>query len=95
MDIVAEMSARYIWWKACDGQSFGVRRVLAQVMNIGGFSDVLRVLDELGEDPLRDVLANVEPGWFNPRSWAYWHYRLGIVPPGATVPPLPTRALPR
>jgi hypothetical protein len=64
-------------------------------MDIGDFGDILRILDELGEDPLRDVLANAEAGWFNPRSWAYWHYRLGFAPPGEPVPPLPTRALPR
>gem|GEM_PF-3937917 len=43
MYILSEMSAKYIWWKGCDG--------------------------------------------------AYWHYRLGVVPPGEPVPPLPTRAL--
>jgi hypothetical protein len=48
MYILSEMSAKYIWWKGCDGQPFEARRVLAQVMDIGDFDDVLRVLDDLG-----------------------------------------------
>jgi hypothetical protein len=94
MSIFSEMSAKYIWWKGGDGRPFGARRVLAQVMDIGDYDDVLRVLDDVGEEPLRDVLAHAEPGWFKPRSWSYWHYRLGVVTPGAPVPDLPKRALP-
>ncbi len=94
MDILSTMSAKYIWWKRADGQPFEARRVLAQVMDIGDFDDVLRVLDHLGEAPLRDVLAHAEAGWFKPRSWSYWHYRLGVVDPGAPVPALPKRAVP-
>lgn len=94
MDIINEMSAKYIWWKSGDGRPFDNRRVLAQVMDIGDFDDVLRLLASLGEDRFRDVLAHAEPGWFNPRSWSYWHYRLGIVPPGWPIPTLPKRALP-
>jgi hypothetical protein len=93
MNILSEMGAKYIWWKAVDGRPFEPRRVLAQVMDIGDFGDVLRVVNDIGEEPLRDVLAHAEPGWFNPRSWSYWHYRLGVVPPGRPVPTLPKRTL--
>ena len=84
MNIVSEMSAKYIWWKSGDGRPFSRRRILAQVMDMGDYRDVMRVLDDLGEEPLRDVLAHAEAGWFKPRSWSYWHYRLGIVDPGGT-----------
>lgn len=90
MSILREMSAKYIWWKGGDDQP-SPRRVLAQVMDIGDYGDVLRVVDDLGEEPLRDVLAHAQPGWFKPRSWSYWHYRLGIVAPGEPVPALPRR----
>ena len=95
MSILGEMSAKYIWWKSGDDdQPFKARRVLAQVMDIGDFGDVVRVLDDVGEEPLRDVLAHAEPGWFKPRSWSYWHYRLGVVTPGAALPAMPKRAIP-
>ena len=94
MDILADMAAKYIWWNSGDGRPFGARRVLAQVMDIGDYGDVLRGLDDLGEDRFREVLAHAQAGWFTPRSWSYWHYRLGLVDPGDPVPPLPKRALP-
>ena len=44
---------------------------------------------------LREVLSHADTGQFNERSWAYWHYRLGLAsmdnvlalpihPPGVT-----------
>jgi hypothetical protein len=36
------------------------------------------------------VLARGEAGQFSARSWAYWHYRLGLAKVDE-VPPLPVR----
>jgi hypothetical protein len=91
MSILDEMGAKYIWWKSGGDHPHAPRRILAQIMNMGDYRDVLRVLDELGEEPFRDVLSHAEAGWLNPRSWSYWHYRLGVVAPGDPVPPLPRR----
>jgi hypothetical protein len=91
MSILDEMSAKYIWWKTEGERRWMDRRTLAQIMDIGDYGDVLRVLDEIGEEPFRDVLAHAEAGWLNPRSWSYWHYRLGLIAPGEPVPPLPRR----
>jgi len=93
MSILDEMSAKYIWWKSGGEPPYATRRIIAQLMDIGDFGDVLRVLDELGEEPFRDVLSHAEAGWLNPRSWSYWHYRLGVIRPGDPVPPLPRRVL--
>ena len=49
--------------------------------------------EELGDDFLRQVLVSAEIGQFNPRSWHYWHYRLGMAELGE-VPTLPSRKLP-
>ena len=68
-------------------------RVIAQVMNIGDYADVQALVAEIGEDVLREVLARAEAGQFNERSWAYWHYRLGVSELGQ-VPAPPTRRLP-
>jgi len=46
----------------------------------------------VGDNGLREVIAHAEIGQFDARSWAYWHYRLGLAKPG-DVPPLPTRRL--
>jgi len=39
---------------------------------------------------LIEVLTHAEIGQFTPRSWTYWHYRLGIADIDQ-VPPLPSR----
>ena len=66
-------------------------RVIAQVMNIGDYADVLKLVNAVGEDVLRDVLENAQAGQFNERSWHYWHYRLGLSKLDE-VPPLPVRS---
>ena len=85
-------ACKYIWWKTPEEALLQPERVIAQVMNIGDYDDV-QTLDALvGEDVLREVLLHAEIGEFNERSWAYWHYRLGLAE-WNTLPPMPTRKL--
>ena len=65
-------------------------RVIAQVMNIGDYADVQTLAAQIGDEVLRNVLTHAEAGQFNQRSWAYWHYRLGLADVDQ-VPALPTR----
>ncbi len=65
-------------------------RVIAQVMNIGDYADVQALATQVGDDMLRQVLAHAEAGQFTERSWAYWHYRLGLANVGQ-VPAMPAR----
>lgn len=81
---------KYVWWKAPDEATAFPRRVIAQVMNIGDYDDVLALVALLGDEALRDVLKHAEAGQFNGRSWHYWHYRLGLAKRDQ-VPPLPER----
>lgn len=71
-------------------------RIIAQVMNIGDYEDVQALIEAFGEETLRKIVRHAEVGQFNARSWAYWHYRLGLIPLDASsaVPPLPARRLP-
>ena len=59
-------------------------------MDIGDYADIQRLIGAIGDDPLIEVLRNAEAGEFSPRSWVYWHCRLGLAPPDR-VPPLPRR----
>jgi hypothetical protein len=83
-------AAKYVWWKTADDAVILPQRVIAQVMNIGDYGDVQRLAAEVGDAVLRDVLMHAEAGQFNARSWAYWHYRLGLCDLNR-VPPLPVR----
>ena len=87
------LAGKYIWWLSAEEAMNYPSQVIAQVMNMGVFNDVSRLLNALGEDCLRIVLQRAEAGQFNGRSWHYWHYRLGLAEPNH-VPPLPVRRIP-
>ena len=88
---LARFARKYIWWTTADVAVTMPERIVAQVMNIGDYDDVQALASLAGEDYLREVLQHAEIGQFTPRSWAYWHYRLGLAAPGH-VPAMPTRA---
>lgn len=83
--------AKYLWWKTPEEAVARPERLYAQVMDIGDYDDVQRLVALVGDGALRHVLAHAEPGQLNPRSWAYWHYRLEITRPGEPVPDMPRR----
>lgn len=91
--LLARLAPRYVWWLPPAEALVYPQRIVAQVMNSGVFRDVADLSRELGENSLREVLQSAEAGQFDPASWHYWHYRLGLVAPGE-VPPLPTRKIP-
>lgn len=88
--LLKQLADRYIWWKTPEEAMRHPQHVIAQVMNMGDYADAQRMAEQLGDDRLRDALVHAEAGQFNPRSWHYWHYRLGLARPGQ-VPPLPRR----
>jgi hypothetical protein len=83
-------ATKYIWWKeAADAVRYPAQ-VMAQVMNIGTYADVQTLRQTVGDTALADVLRHAEAGQFSPKSWHYWHYRLGLADLDQ-VPPLPSR----
>ena len=93
-DLLRDFATRYIWWKTADDALRYPERILAQVMNLGTYEDLGRLLATFTDEVLRDVLERAEPGWFNERSWAFWHVRMGSTPMNGTPPPLPRRTFP-
>lgn len=91
-EILEQFAAKYIWWKTPGEALQYPDRVIAQVMDIGDYDDVQKLVVQMGDEYLREVLARAEIGQFNARSWAYWHYRLGLATPG-NVPPMPLRRI--
>lgn len=92
--LLETLAARYVWWKSPEEALEMPTHIVAQVMNIGDYDDVQRLSASLGDEYFRDVLRHAEAGEFNARSWAYWHYRLGLARPGC-VPPMPRRTFGR
>jgi prophage DNA circulation protein len=83
-------ASKYIWWKTPQEAAQWPERVIAQVMNIGDYSDVQTLIAQVGEDVLRKVLVHAQAGQFSARSWTYWHYRLGLCEVDQ-IPALPQR----
>ena len=82
--------AHYIWWKDVEHTLQRPDLLIGQVMNIGQYEDVCRLIDIVGKEVLFQVLQNADPGQFSLPSWTYWHYRLSDIAP-EQVPPLPKR----
>ncbi len=88
--LLLRLASKYVWWKAPqDALSFR-RRLIAQVMDVGDYGDVIALAGAVGDETLRDALLRAGAGEFSARSWAYWHYRLGLARVDE-VPPLPVR----
>jgi hypothetical protein len=88
-----QVSPLYIWWKAPDEALLYPDRLIAQIMDTGNYEDTRNLERLVGLGRLRAVIDHAEAGWFRPRSWSYWHYRLGLVEPGDDMPPMPERVL--
>ena len=91
-EMLHRFARKYVWWKTPDEAAALPERVVAQVMDIGDFDDVQALAEQVGDAYLRAVLTRAEAGQFSERSWAYWHYRLGLAKPGQ-VPAMPARRL--
>jgi hypothetical protein len=89
-DVIRELARKYVWWKTPDEALLQPDRVIAHVMNVGDFDDVRMLASAVPGHTLVDVLRSAEAGQFNARSWAYWHYRLGLADVGQ-IPPMPER----
>ena len=91
--LLGRLATKYVWWKTPDEALRQPDRVVAQVMSIGDYEDVLDLVEQMGEDELRRVLTQAEIGQLNERSWTYWHYRLDLARPDQAVPIPPKRRL--
>lgn len=63
---------KYIWWQEPEESLSNPLRVVAQTMDIGNWDDVRSLTSLVGDEIMRKTLKNASPGWFRPKSWAYW-----------------------
>ncbi len=88
--LIKRLAQRYIWWQSPEASGADPCRVFAQVMDIGTLEDVQALVNAVGRTTLTGVLKQARPGWFRPRSWAFWHTALGLATAGR-IPPIPSR----
>ena len=90
--LLCELARKYVWWLTSAEARARPDLAITQTMELGDYADQRRLETALGRERLARALRHAEPGRFSERSWAYWHYRLGLAQPGR-VPPLPRRRL--
>lgn len=66
-------------------------RLIRRVMDIGTLEDIGSLERAFGRDRLVTALKSAEAGSLRPKSWNWWHLRLGLVAPGGPMPPMPVR----
>jgi len=91
-DLLSRLT-HYIWWQSPEESLARPERLIAQIMDIGDWVDECDLEKTLGDEFLRSVLINAEPGWFRPKSWSFWNYRLEVVPFDVEPPSMPHRSL--
>ncbi|WP_426411247.1 hypothetical protein [Bradyrhizobium ganzhouense] len=90
--LIDELGRKYFWWRPVDGSPFSKGRVIAQIMNLGTYDDILQLEAVLGEAYLVDVMLHAEPGWFSDRSWEFWRGRLSYATGVVLAEKAPRRA---
>ena len=89
--VLEPYAARYIWWQQSHEAVKYPLRVVAQVMDIGAWDDVISLSGKIGWGPFRQALMAAEAGQLSPKSWHFWHYRLAGCQEESEIPPLPQR----
>ena len=90
--LLRELARKYVWWLAPAEAESRPDLVVTQTMDLGDYEDQRRLEVALGRARLAQALRGAGAGRVSARSWAYWHYRLGLAKPGG-VPPMPRRRL--
>ncbi len=83
------LAKKYVWWEPPAWAYKHSDVFLANVMNLGNWDDIQVLRQAVGDDTLKIVLSDPPTGYFNYRSWDYWHVKFDILP----IPPLPKRKL--
>ena len=83
------VARRVIWFEDPAEALSDPQRFIAYAMTFAVHEDMNVVRQHVTDDDLRDVLDNAPPGIIDPRSWSYWHLKLGKFP----APAQPLRTL--
>ena len=74
--LLSELERKFFWWEPVGSQPRSEARIVAQAMNMGGFDEIRRLEQVLGQDYLVVTMLQAEPGWIDDRSWEFWRGRL-------------------
>jgi len=81
------MARRVIWFEPPATELADPMRFMAYAMSHATPEDMRIIRRYVSDEDFREALDHAPPGIIDPRSWNYWHLKLGRYPP----PPLPRR----
>lgn len=84
-----QLIKRYVWWETVAWGYAHPKIFLANIMNLGSWDDLQLLRQLIGDAPLKITLQDAPSGYFNYRSWDYWHHKFNLLP----IPLLPERRL--
>jgi hypothetical protein len=73
---IVDLAKRYFWWNSANESGHTLPRMIAQIMRLGSYDDILNLEGIAAPDVLGDVMRNSAAGWFDDRSWDFWRGRL-------------------
>ena len=91
-EVIAALAPKYVWWPLEGTEAQRKRRILAQIMNLGTYDDILAVEAVIGREVLVDAMAHAEAGGFSPRSWDFWRGRLSLYSDASIAASQPRRS---
>lgn len=86
---VRAVSRQVIWFEEPEQAISDPVRFLIYAMTYATFENMQIIRQHVTDDEMREALRNAPPGIIDPRSWSYWHLKLGQYP----APELPIRQL--
>jgi hypothetical protein len=81
------IAKRYLRWKSPAEIAACPDLLIAQIMNIGTWDDVVALEDSAPDGQLRHVLTEAQPGQYSERTWQFWHLRLHLADIDKMPPP--------
>jgi hypothetical protein len=85
--LTRDVARRIIWFEPPDQALVDPIRFMAYAMTYARHEDMRLIRNYVSDEDIREALDSALPGIIDPRSWAYWHLKMGRYPP----PPLPAR----
>jgi len=83
------VAKRIVWFKPPEEALDNPVELLAHAMKHATDKDMAALLEQVGENGLREAIDNAPAGIIDARSWSYWNARIGRYP----TPPAPKRDL--
>src|ERR1039457_885980 len=85
--LTLDLARRIIWFEPPERALSDPIRFMAYAMTYARHEDMREIRRYVSDDDIREALDNAPPGIIDPRSWAYWHCKMGRYP----APPVPVR----